>query len=297
MPLGKTARTVRPCRHLFTDGHQCGSPALRGEELCFYHHSTRRPLKTEALHGERTRAVLPEPLDLHAVQRGLAELLRLTAAELIDLRVAAALHRQLASASQNLARIERSEARADARAEALHLDRAPVTGYINHPTLGTIAPAPEPAAVQTQTVQNEDFETSQENVAEAGCPTPEQAGCPTFATVSSSLRWDSTEATKPQAATLQAPLPDPIARFTLPPEPEFLQSKARHDAAYKAWADAYNTLAQGIHDRAEARAKLHDALFPLDTLTEKQDREDLEHDGRLSQLVEDLQARQERTAA
>ncbi len=31
------------CRHLFTDGHQCGSPALRGEELCYFHHTARRP--------------------------------------------------------------------------------------------------------------------------------------------------------------------------------------------------------------------------------------------------------------
>ena len=24
------------CRHIFTDGHRCGSPCLRGEELCYY---------------------------------------------------------------------------------------------------------------------------------------------------------------------------------------------------------------------------------------------------------------------
>ncbi len=275
MPFGPTARTVRPCRHLFTDGRQCGSPALRGEELCFYHHSTRRPLKTQALHGDRTRAVLPEPLDLHAIQRGLAELLRLTAAELIPLPLAAQLHRQLASASQNLARIERSEARAEARAEALGLDRSPVTDYTNHRTLGTIAPeAPQPAEPQTQVQtartqpkQNEDFETSPQT--------------------SSDIRELKTDNS--------TPLPDPVARFTLPPEPEYPESKAQHDAAYKAYADAYNTLAQGIHNRAQARAQLHNALFPLDTLTREQDREDLEFDGHLSQLVEQLQ--QQETAA
>jgi hypothetical protein len=31
------------CRHIFADGHRCGSPALRGEPFCYYHHTSRRP--------------------------------------------------------------------------------------------------------------------------------------------------------------------------------------------------------------------------------------------------------------
>ena len=31
------------CRHIFTGGHRCGSSALRGEDFCYYHHTTRRP--------------------------------------------------------------------------------------------------------------------------------------------------------------------------------------------------------------------------------------------------------------
>src|ERR1039458_481961 len=31
------------CRHMFTDGHRCGSPALRQRDFCFYHHANRRP--------------------------------------------------------------------------------------------------------------------------------------------------------------------------------------------------------------------------------------------------------------
>jgi hypothetical protein len=31
------------CRHIFTDGHRCGSPALRNEPFCYYHHTSRRP--------------------------------------------------------------------------------------------------------------------------------------------------------------------------------------------------------------------------------------------------------------
>ena len=43
------------CRHIFTDGHRCGSPTLlvethdatlpdrTHEDFCYYHHTTRRP--------------------------------------------------------------------------------------------------------------------------------------------------------------------------------------------------------------------------------------------------------------
>src|ERR1017187_8418857 len=31
------------CHHLHSTGNRCGSPALRGEQFCFYHHPTRRP--------------------------------------------------------------------------------------------------------------------------------------------------------------------------------------------------------------------------------------------------------------
>src|ERR1700679_838761 len=30
------------CRHVFTDGHRCGSPSLRGKDLCYYHVRSRR---------------------------------------------------------------------------------------------------------------------------------------------------------------------------------------------------------------------------------------------------------------
>ena len=34
------------CRHIFTDGHRCGSICLRGEPFCYYHHTTRKPAPT-----------------------------------------------------------------------------------------------------------------------------------------------------------------------------------------------------------------------------------------------------------
>ena len=38
------------CRHIFTDGHRCGSRALLHENFCYYHHAHRKPvLKRHAI--------------------------------------------------------------------------------------------------------------------------------------------------------------------------------------------------------------------------------------------------------
>ncbi len=125
------------CRHIFTDGHQCGSPALHGEPLCYYHHAARRPDQLRTIAGDAQLA-FPEPIDLHAIQRGLAQLLRLTAAGHIEDKHSRTLLRILATASANLARIDRQNA------AALKADphRAPVQDYALDPPRGTLAPAP-----------------------------------------------------------------------------------------------------------------------------------------------------------
>jgi len=30
------------CTHLFPDSHRCGSPALRGQDFCYFHHPDRQ---------------------------------------------------------------------------------------------------------------------------------------------------------------------------------------------------------------------------------------------------------------
>ncbi len=37
--------TPTQCRHIFPDGHRCGSPSLRHEHFCYYHHTTRAQFK------------------------------------------------------------------------------------------------------------------------------------------------------------------------------------------------------------------------------------------------------------
>src|SRR5665213_3329484 len=41
------------CRHIFTDGLRCGSFCLRGEEFCYYHHNSRRPVPIQELEHRR----------------------------------------------------------------------------------------------------------------------------------------------------------------------------------------------------------------------------------------------------
>jgi hypothetical protein len=67
------ARTETPkrfqCRHIFTDGHRCGSACLRNEEFCYYHHTTRTPVANpHERRGRRSTFNLPLPEDRSAIQ-------------------------------------------------------------------------------------------------------------------------------------------------------------------------------------------------------------------------------------
>jgi hypothetical protein len=53
------------CRHVHSDGRQCGSPALRGENFCYFHHTTRRP-KPPA--GKFRHLDAAEPFELPIVE-------------------------------------------------------------------------------------------------------------------------------------------------------------------------------------------------------------------------------------
>ncbi len=48
------------CRHIFVDGHQCGSRALRGQHFCYYHYAHRTPV----LANQRRPGLPHRPADL-----------------------------------------------------------------------------------------------------------------------------------------------------------------------------------------------------------------------------------------
>ncbi len=61
--------TQYQCRHIKPDGRRCGSPSLRGEHFCYYHHTGRRagprqPQVNTAMARKSSTFQLPSPADL-----------------------------------------------------------------------------------------------------------------------------------------------------------------------------------------------------------------------------------------
>jgi hypothetical protein len=107
--------SVPTCDHLKTDGVLCGSPALRGKKLCYFHQRDHK--RTQYAAGVIRRADvlgprLPRMKSLADVQMALYEVLKALAARrvplqragarLFDLQQAAAALRRPSSASEQL---------------------------------------------------------------------------------------------------------------------------------------------------------------------------------------------------
>src|SRR5579862_4010757 len=91
------------CRHIFTDGHRCGSICLRGEAFCYYHHTTRRPAQNpQQRRGRRATFELPLPEDRSAIQASLGLILQRLASNDLDPRRAGLILYALSIASSNL---------------------------------------------------------------------------------------------------------------------------------------------------------------------------------------------------
>lgn len=119
------------CRHIFTDGHRCGSPCLRREEFCYYHHTTRRPIEDPSQRRARTTAFdLPLPEDRSSIQHAIGEVLQRIAANEIDPKRAGLLLYGLQIASLNLPK-------------AIETKLEPVEEIVSHPQYGTLAPQAE----------------------------------------------------------------------------------------------------------------------------------------------------------
>lgn len=73
------------CRHIFTDGHRCGSPCLRKENFCYFHHATRKVV-SDPHHRilRKTHIELPVPEDRAALLLAIGEVLQCIATKAID---------------------------------------------------------------------------------------------------------------------------------------------------------------------------------------------------------------------
>ena len=133
---------VFECRHIYTNGHRCGSPCLRQQDLCYYHHTSRirqAPPTQDLSQGDHRSAAfaLPTPEDRSAIQAAIGEILNRLASNELDPRRAGLLLYGLQIASINLPRVAPAAASPET-----------VVDVVIHPDLGTLA---EPTELQRTT--------------------------------------------------------------------------------------------------------------------------------------------------
>ena len=80
MPLNKN---VRDCQHIKVTGVQCGSPAMRGEQFCYFHQRMLRGVKTPPNARLHPIAMIENE---EAIQASLMEVINALARNHIDLR-------------------------------------------------------------------------------------------------------------------------------------------------------------------------------------------------------------------
>jgi len=130
------------CRHVFTEGHRCGSPALRGQDLCYYHVRSRRETPCATRGGTFAMSRID---DRPSVQLALFDVLSRIAGGDIDFKRGSVLLYGLQIASSNLSRQEKNLAEQPPQVEEItsdyHLgDLAPIVEI----------PDPNPQAAPTE---------------------------------------------------------------------------------------------------------------------------------------------------
>ena len=105
---------IRRCRHLKTNGTQCGYPALKGKELCYYHdHNRPQPVELY-MDGERycdSQIVLPVFEDAHSIQTVIRQVVQLMLTRRIERKDAGLLLYALQIASGNLKTMQAEKAK------------------------------------------------------------------------------------------------------------------------------------------------------------------------------------------
>src|SRR5580704_17231637 len=126
------------CRHIFTAGHRCGSPTLRNENFCYYHHTTRKPAPKNRRPLAPFDLELPIPEDRAAIQQAIGQVLQRIASNQIDPRRAGLLLYGLQIAASILPKPEK-QSKNDPRKLKPEL----VDEVEHHPELGHPAPQAE----------------------------------------------------------------------------------------------------------------------------------------------------------
>ncbi|HXE89709.1 MAG TPA: hypothetical protein VNK82_01965 [Terriglobales bacterium] len=111
----ENAHDAPRCQHVRLNGVRCGSPAVSGRRLCYYHQQARRP--------KRPNYDLPIIEDAASIQFGLVQVIRALQDKAHDTKTCALLIYALQTASANLKQLAREQQEAE---------------YINGPSLAEI---------------------------------------------------------------------------------------------------------------------------------------------------------------
>ena len=95
-------RSVPTCHHLFPDDHRCGSPSLRGEAFCYFHHPDRKTVSNPYARRGRRGFQLTAPTDRHSLQKALSEVVIRLASNKLDVHRASLILYSLQIAAQTL---------------------------------------------------------------------------------------------------------------------------------------------------------------------------------------------------
>lgn len=97
------------CHHIFPDDTRCGSPRMRDEQFCYYHHDSRRPVvRPHDRIARRSSFSLLTPGSPNAILESLGEVMARIATNDIDSRRAGLLLYALQLASTNLRSAQQS---------------------------------------------------------------------------------------------------------------------------------------------------------------------------------------------
>ena len=95
--------TIRRCQHIKVNGIQCGSPAMRKENYCFFHEQCRVLSRQINMRFSGAGTItLPTLEDANSIQLGLGEVMRLLVTKQIDHCTASLLLRALRTAAANV---------------------------------------------------------------------------------------------------------------------------------------------------------------------------------------------------
>jgi hypothetical protein len=97
------------CRHIKVSGTQCGSPALRNKNFCFYHQQDR-PIAVDCFYNPdeySTGEIILSPFeDAHSIQSVIRQIVQMVLQKRLERKTASLLLYALQIASSNLKRME-----------------------------------------------------------------------------------------------------------------------------------------------------------------------------------------------